>query len=62
MQVLFLQCLFSSGVFSHIFAIANQILGLSIIRLANVESLSVFFKRKYKCEYKILKYLKDLKY
>ena len=43
--------------FSHIFAIANQLPGFFIIRLANVEdyfNVNTFFKCKYKCEYKRL--------
>ena len=41
--------------FFHIFAIANQLPGFSIGRLANVEdsfNVNIFHKCKYKCEYK----------
>ena len=41
--------------FSHIFAIANQLPGFSISRLAKcrgIFNVNIFFKCKYKCEYK----------
>ena len=47
----------SSGVFFHIFAIANQLRGFSISRLTNAEDffhVNLFFKSKYQCEYKQL--------
>ena len=43
--------------FSHIFAIANQLPGFQISRLANVEdffNVNIFYECKYKCEYKHL--------
>ena len=43
--------------FSHIFSIVDQLPGLSISRLANVEdffNVNKFFKCKYKREYKQL--------
>ena len=53
----FLKISFFFRSLSHIFAIANQLPGFSINRLANVEdflNVNIIFKCKYKCEYKRL--------
>ena len=53
----FLKTLFFFKCFSYIYTIANQLPGFSISRSANVEdfdNVNVFFKCKYKCEYKRL--------
>ena len=50
----FLNIYFTLRCFSHSFAIANQLPGFSISRLANVEDffdVGMLFKCKYKCEY-----------
>ena len=49
MQTLFLKFLYSSDVILIFFAIANQLPGFFISRLANMEdffNLNIFFKRK----------------
>ena len=53
----FIRMFLFSRCFSHIFAIANQLAGFSISRLASVEdffNVYIFFKCKYICEYKRL--------
>ena len=51
LELFFFRC------FSHIFAVANQLSGFSISKLAKVDdcfNVNIFLKCKYKCKYKQL--------
>ena len=59
----FLKISFFFRCFSHIFAIPKQLPGFFISRLPNVEefcNIDIFFKCKYKCEYKTIIHLNYL--